>query len=518
MKYDRFVLAVFLLVTLETLFAAVELSWELALPGREGLGIGVALAATALAAFLVWKKRGPLLERLGRLGDRLAQVPRGRWLAAVLVAGLLFRLAWVLVFPAPQISDAGTYYQLGARLAHGEPYVTPLSGTRAEWPPGLPLLLAATFKVVGIGRAAVVLLNMVLFAGLLLATDVLARRLAGEGPARLATLLLALWPNLISLAGFANKEAVVGLLLTLACILHLSAHRLAPLGAGLALGYATLSQPATLLIPAAFVAADLFGRVPLRRAGAAWALLVLGMALVIVPWIVRNERVLGRPVLTTNGGSVFYRANNPLATGGWTARGERSLDGLGELEASDAGYRWGKEWIRENPDAFLALALRKQVLFLGDDAGGVYDTLRRGLNRGGPLYAGLKLLATAWWWGLWLLILVTITVRWRIPASPGLLLLVLVFLYVWAMDSVFESGSRHHVPLAGAVAVLASLPLAGRRLLERQHHHAPVPADDLHLRAVDQAGQPRPPGEPGGHGVDHPVLGQDEAGRLPHRP
>lgn len=471
MKYDRLVLAAFLLVTLQALFAVVKLSWELALPGSAGLGTAVALVLTVLVAFLAWRAREPILARLERLGEKLVRVPRGRWLAAVLIAGIVLRLAWVLIFPAPQTSDAGTYFQLGARLARGDPYVTPFSGTRAEWPPGLPLLLAGVFQVVGINRAAVILLNLLLFAGLLFATDSLARRLAGDGPARLATLLVALWPNLIALTGIANKEAVVALALTLSWLLYLSNRRLAGLGAGLALGVATLSQPATLLVPAAYAAADLFGRVPLRRAVLAWAMLIAGMAVVIAPWMVRNERVLGRVVLTTNGGSVFYRANNPKANGSWTPRGERSLAGLGELEASDVGYRWGKEWVRENPDDFLALSLRKQILYLGDDAGGFYETLKRGLNMGGPLYAALKLLACAWWWALWLLILLRMLRR-QEGLTPGLLLLLLVFLYFWAIDSVFESGSRHHVPLCGAVAVLASLSLRASRTPGPSHNRA----------------------------------------------
>jgi 4-amino-4-deoxy-L-arabinose transferase-like glycosyltransferase len=469
-RYDRLVLAAFLLVTLQALFAVVKLSWELALPGREGMGMVVALVLTALAAIFAWRGREPVLARLGRLGERLVHLPRisrGRWLAGVLVAGLLLRLGWALAFPAPQTSDAGTYFTLAARLASGEPYVTPLSGTRAEWPPGLPLLLAGVFQLVGICRAAVILLNLVLFAGLVLATDALARRLAGEGPARFATLLLALWPNLIAMSGIANKEAAVALALALSWLLYLDGRRLAWLGAGLALGFAALAQPAALLVPVAFIAADLLCRVPLRRsvsAGVAWALLIAGMALVTAPWMIRNEQVLGRRVLATNGGSVFYRANNPRATGAWTPSGERSLAGLGELEASDAGYRWGKEWVRDNPGDFLALSLRKQILYLGDDAGGIYDTLKRGLGMGGPLYAGLKLLASAWWWGLWLLILLGMPRLWRQETvSPGLLLLLLAFLYFWAIDSVFESGSRHHVPLAGAVAVLASLSLQASR-------------------------------------------------------
>jgi 4-amino-4-deoxy-L-arabinose transferase-like glycosyltransferase len=474
----RFVLAVFLLVGLEALFAVPELSWELAVPGREGLGTALSLGVAALAAVFLWKAREPVLARLEPVAARLAAVPRGRWLAGILLLGLALRLAWALAFPVDQTSDAETYFDLGAQLARGEAYVTPNSGTRAEWPPGLPFLLALTFRLVGIGNLAVVLLNLALCAATLPVVDALARRLAGEGPARLATLLFALWPNLITSTGIANKEGVATLALTLSFLLHVvgqesrSAGRRWPAwsGAGLALGVAVLTQPAMLLLPAAFVVADLLGRVPLRRAVPAWGLLVAGMALIIGPWMLRNDQVLGRPVLTTNGGSVFYRANNPRATGGWVEHGEKRLDHLGELEASDAGYRWGMTWVRENPDDFLALAVRKQILFLGDDAVGVYETLKRGLGREGPLYAVLKLLASGWWWCLWLLILLGLSPWW--PRGPegttralpaGLLLLLLAFLYTWAIDSVFESGSRHHAQMSGVVAVLAALPLAERR-------------------------------------------------------
>ena len=463
---NRFFLAAFLLVCLEALFAVPKLSWELAMPSREGLGILVSLAVAALAAFFVWKWREPLRSRLARLAERLARVPRRLWLAGLLIAGLLFRLAWALIFPAPQVADSGTYYALGAMLARGEPYVTPLSGTRAEWPPGLPLLLAGTFRLVGIGRAGVILLNLALFAGLLLTTDRLARRLAGEGGARIATLLLAVWPNLIASAGLATKEAVVALAMTLSFLLYIAGQDapsaglrwLFRLGAGLALGYATLSQPALIVLPSAFVLADLAGRVPLRRALPSWVLLAAGMALVIVPWMIRNQEVLGRFVLGTNGGVVFYRGNNPVSTGGFNL-GNRPMKHMGELEASDTGDRWGKEWIRENPGRFLALAVRKQILFLGDDAVGVYETLKRGLGRDGALYAGLKLLASGWWWALWLLILLGLSGWWRtqVTLPAGLLLLLLSFLCIWTSDSVFESGSRHHVPLVGAVAVLAGL-------------------------------------------------------------
>ena len=71
----------------------------------------------------------------------------------------------------------------------------------------------------------------------------------------------------------------------------------------------------------------------------------------------------------------------------------------------------------------------------------------------------LKLLTNAWWWGIWALALTAFLVRrsgslWEQRADVVLFLL--TFLYFWAIDSVFESGARHHLPLVGVLAVLAA--------------------------------------------------------------
>jgi hypothetical protein len=200
------------------------------------------------------------------------------------------------------------------------------------------------------------------------------------------------------------------------------------------------------------------------------------MLVVVLPWSARNYRALHTFVLvSTNGGDVFYRANNPRATGGWIKDGERSLRGYDELTRNRLGYQWGKEWIREHPDRFLLLALRKQVLFLGDDAVGIYETLKRGLGIGGGLYALTKLGTNLYWWGIWALALAAFLVH--APTSwhrrPEVVLFLLTILYFWAIDSVFESGARHHLPLVGLLAILAASLAEGG--LESSPHEHPRP-------------------------------------------
>jgi hypothetical protein len=185
---------------------------------------------------------------------------------------------------------------------------------------------------------------------------------------------------------------------------------------------------------------------------------------VVLPWTARNHRVLNEFVLvSTNGGGVFYRANNPLATGGFKRHGERQVEHLDELTQNRLGYRWGKEWIREHPVDFLKLSLRKQILFLGDDAVGLYE-LKRSESIGGALYAGGKLAVNAWWWGVWALVLLALVTHPGWTRRPEVLLLLLAILYFWAIHSVFESGGRHHVPLAALLAALAGWAATARRV------------------------------------------------------
>ena len=461
---SRLIALLFVLVVCEALYTVPKLAWDLAAGGRTGIGIALALSIAILAAVGLWAGRYRLAALLQALGARLA-APQALWLALVIGGGLALRVAWVLLFPAPFTSDGLAYYDLAARLAHGLSYQTPI-GEWAEWPPGYPFLLAIFFRLLGVAPWVVVAANFLLFTGAILAVHALAR-LLGEVTARVSTLALALWPNLIASTGAATKEMVIIFLLPAVLLLYLRAGeqptpgRAAAmrLAAGVALGYTILTQPGILLLTGIFFVYELLLRTPLPRLVARLALLGAGMLVVILPWTVRNYRVLHTPVLiTSSGGDVLYRANNPLATGGWIKDGEHPLRQYDELTRSRLGYRWAKEWIREHPDRFLLLSLQKQVLFLGDDAVGFYDTLKRGLGRHDRLYAVAKLTANAYWWAIWALVLAAFLARWPTGwyRRPEVILFLLTILYFWAIDSVFESGARHHLPLVGLLAILAA--------------------------------------------------------------
>lgn len=450
---DAVVVALALLAAYATTLLTLRLTtgWS---DGRLALFAGGAALAFAIFTLL-------LARRLARHAfaplTGLARMP----LALILALGLLLRAAWMFALPAEPGSDGAIYTALARQLATGGSYE--VSGTLAYWPAGYPLFLSAWMKLLGTGKAAWLAANLALFVVACTGIARLATWLGGADAGRLAALLFALWPNLVAHAATPEKEMVVVALLPWVCLVVVAVlqgpqQAWRPFAAGALLGACVLVQPALqFLLPALWLLLIAAAR-PLPRALAACALLGLGAALVVAPWTLRNYQVFGQFVLvSTNGGDNFYRANNPQATGGYTKRGEIDLSALGELERDREGKRLALEWIRSAPLEFAALAVEKQLRFMGDDAAGVYSTFKvGGASRNDAAYAALKGLANAWWLGMWaLLAAAALALRLRRDAPDDLARLpVWLWLYLFALHSVFESAGKYHVPMLWVLPVL----------------------------------------------------------------
>jgi 4-amino-4-deoxy-L-arabinose transferase-like glycosyltransferase len=464
----RLIWAVFAAIGVQALFATPYLSLELFLGrGRAPVLLVIATGTLALLLFALWRLRSTMAVAIERAAARLDRISAGSWILFAVVAGIFLRVAWVAAFPTPLESDGQVYFNLAKTLHERGVYRDP-RGDYAYWPPGYPFLLYALIQVFGVHAWIPALGNLALYAVAVPITYALGTALSGGGGARVATLLLAIWPNHVFTTGTGSKELLLASLIPLALVAYLRAgsartslgEALLAALSGASLALASLTQPAVILLAGILPLLDVMRGLSPRRYVPRLAFMLGALVLLVGLWTFRNYRTLGEPVLiATNGGSVFYRANNPLATGGYTAEGERSLEGFPEVERNRLGLQWGMEWIRAHPGAFLKLTVRKQLLFLGDDGAGVYETMKRGLKIGGARYFLLKALSNGYWLLLWLLILCGLLRRWseRLLEVETASWLMLVVCYFYAIDSVFESGARHHVPLVGVIAVLAAL-------------------------------------------------------------
>lgn len=467
MNRNSIVLIPFLAVTIEALFSIPLLNWELAVGGSRIPAVGLALAATAFLCGMVWRWRARWSKFLCHLGASLQSISTSRWIISCFVLGALLRLFWAWGYPSPQHSDQATYLQLARTLLENHRYEVS-GGGMAYWPPGYPFFLAAWFFLLGVHPWIPLFTNILLCGGTLIVVERLAARIAGPAAGKIATALLVAWPTLVMSAILASKEMLILFLLCLVVLLFASAQEgdssarsfALVILAGLSLGCASLTQPSVQLFPGVLLIYVFLRKQSLLRGLGHLVLLTLTLSAVIFPWTLRNHRVLGAWVpISTNGGVNFYGANNSLATGAYTAQREQSLDSYDEVTRGKVGFRLGKEWIRSHPRHFLALALRKEILFLGDDAQGAFETLKRGLGIGGLQYVAWKGISNLYWLLLWTCILLALVVHWRSLLSKDALFaaVMLGVLYLFAIHSIFESGSKYHQPVSGFLAVLAAL-------------------------------------------------------------
>jgi 4-amino-4-deoxy-L-arabinose transferase-like glycosyltransferase len=247
--------------------------------------------------------RLPLRVLLGVLCVALAV-----WLAAQ--RGLPWRL-WS--------GDACEYAEMGRRLAAGEGFTTGVIypaelafGTTADHPavmrpPLWPLALAAVFAVTGPHDEAAHALTGAFFLGTVALTAVLGATLGGPVAGALAGLALAATPAFTGLALDAVSETLFAFLVTLAFLLTSRRGHAFAIGLTCGLAYLTRTNGA-ILAPVLLVL--LWARDPRSMRRLLW--FGAGLALVVLPWWLRNLWVTGSPVYSLLNLNLHF---SPFVTG-----------------------------------------------------------------------------------------------------------------------------------------------------------------------------------------------------------
>lgn len=416
--------------------------------GSRWLLLTVCLVAVGLRGLLVWERRGELSE------------------------------------------DRDAYLALAAGLAGGRGYSSPGSTHPTAYrPPLYPLLLAASPAANVSGWVAAI--NLAAGIGTAWLTVVLGHFL-GLAPslALAAGLLVAIDPLLVRYASQPMTETVGALLaaaLLTACE-RWQARRngWSALSAGVLMGLCVLCRPTFWayagLLGAWIVVRWKPGELPAaspadpeatpQRVQSWWSACLaaaLGLAVVVGPWVIRNQVVLGAPVLTTtHGGYTLLLGNNPQfyqevirqpwgtvwdgrrgpGQQAWVESIERELTAAG-VRGEVARDRWmsARAWrhIREDPGGFVQASLHRLT--------SLWNITPRG-----PAAEGWP---TALLWGVGLFYLlewaavavgVVSVLRRRDAAWEPLLLLLAAFT---AVHLLYWTNVRMRAPLVPALALLA---------------------------------------------------------------
>lgn len=416
-------------------------------------------------------------EKLARLSDWFATSRRA---LLVLWALYLVPRALLILLDVQPWSDAAYYFERAAQLANGQGYLSPQGQPTAFWPPGFSLALAGVFKLLGTSVLAVGLFNLAcaaMSAGLVLA---LGRKIGGsELAARLALLLLALYPNNAAYVPLALTEVFYTTLLLAICWLLVCGRGwLALVGAGLLLGAATLVKAQTLVVVPLILGIAVL-RAPqfwpaVRGAIGKGVLLGLLAAQTIAPWTVRNSQVLGETVfVSTNGGVTLLTGNNTNANGTYVesdpvyqALFARRL-GMSESAYDAEAKRLGMEWIKANPGQFAMLMPLKFARLWGPDgeAQWNYEMGVKGYSRLAALFNAVRVLNQLWYYALLALFALAawkqVRRRWgRGDLFDWWLLPYGIAAYPSAIAVVFSGQSRFHYPAMPFVAISAGWLLA----------------------------------------------------------
>jgi 4-amino-4-deoxy-L-arabinose transferase-like glycosyltransferase len=268
---------------------------------------------------------------------------RAGW--AIFALALVLRLAWIATLEDRlRWPDEEEHAAIGRRLAAGEGFVA--SSYRNA--PVLPAYLGLAFRLFGDGYMAPRVGQAILGA----LTCVLVYRtgslLVSPAVGLVSGALLAVYPPQIYLAGVFYTSCLETFLyawcLALAARVLCGAGGIASAGlSGVILGLAVLTRPIALVLgPCVVVALCLADARRRVSALAACAMFLLGAAITVLPWSVRNQAVYGRFLLVSSGGGqTLWKGNNELADGGPDdryLRWDRDIWRV-RLEALDAGTR-----------------------------------------------------------------------------------------------------------------------------------------------------------------------------------
>lgn len=274
--------------------------------------------------------------------------------------------------------DAEGFWELARHLVQTGEYSVHEPPRRVFRMPGFPLLLAGGMQVVGESPLALRLLLAAVGAGACGLVYRLGMELFDRPTALVACLLAAVSPTFIGLSVLFLSETLFAfaMLLSLIALARLSTPRrqnastrspALPLLAGFLNGLATLVHPSWLLVAPAFAGVRFLKSENRRRDALEGALVLAGLALSMLPWLMRNFFVTGHFVLTTLwAGPSLYDGLNPAATGASDMQFVEAEGLYRQRSEYDADLHYRRaaiDFTRRNPGRAIGLALVKVARF-----------------------------------------------------------------------------------------------------------------------------------------------------------
>jgi 4-amino-4-deoxy-L-arabinose transferase-like glycosyltransferase len=278
-------------------------------------------------------------------------MPRRRFalaLSAIVAGGLAFRVGYVLLFTRYEngkLYDSFWYGVTANGLQQGQFFRVPFGNApTAAHPPLTSLLVGSVNFVIGLHPGTTVqrLTIAVLGAGVVLCVGLLGRAVAGPWVGLVAAGLAALAPNFWMPSGIVMSETPSMLFMALILLAVVRCLRSPTLANAALLGVFCAAETLVraeliLFVPCLLVPALLAAReVPLSRRFALIGVGLLATAVVLAPWVIRNQITFqDSTYISTGDGLALLGANCPETYSGgglgfWSLQCATSVSGPGD--------------------------------------------------------------------------------------------------------------------------------------------------------------------------------------------
>jgi 4-amino-4-deoxy-L-arabinose transferase-like glycosyltransferase len=411
------------------------------------------------------------------------------WLMlALFVLAIVPRAAWVAYNDRPPqgLNDPTLYALFGDTIADGDGYVRPTGEKFAYYPVGFPATLGGLKKagdIFGWGRStfSIKMMNGVLGAITVVLLYLIASRLFDRRTGIAAGALLAIFPSQVYYTGTVLSEPLFTLMWIAALTVLLWKpwsregmpwHQL--FAAGLFLSCATMTRGITLMFPLLLLGVWLFHLRSKKRAVVQALVVWAGIAVLIVPWSIRNTAAFGELTgPSTNVGDDLCIGNYLGAQGAFTLEGKcfEGYEGKSpqevELGRNKEGVRIALHDVATHPLRMPKLIAQKAYWLLYKDDDGIWAAESYGHDYFIPNFRRevLAFAANSIYYATGLLVLAGL-LAFALARDVRRLVVVLALLYVLAIPLVFFGDPRFHypaIPLAVIIAAATALRFWDRR-------------------------------------------------------
>ena len=311
-------------------------------------------------------------------------------LISMMVVALCLRLLWIFSINHEEFGNGFWIDDARAQeLLHDGTYS--FKGVKtAFFPVGYPFFLSVLYRLFGPSLLVGKIANALLGSILCVLTSLIAKIIFDVRTGTIAGWIMVFYPNNIFYSSLLLSEILLAALLAFTVLMILS-HEFEPhylLLTGILVGLCMLVRAVAVILP--FCILFYWYRIKAKQLLKHFAFLIFGAALVVVPWTIRNYRVMHHFVLvSTNGGVNFWMAH---IHGGYSEAPPRFSANWGfpatspeqEVIAEKQAYREAFDYLKKDPLEPLKTFPKKFVHFFYADIDGLLN------NSGFPVITSIS--------------------------------------------------------------------------------------------------------------------------------